>query len=189
MLASVPALLSTGCGDAGLDRTGPVPATTTATPNRSIGADAAGTVKATRLFIDLDTVRGTKNLTPTQAATEGCVQTSMFAKNEQIVFRLRVVDPGTGQEVDPKSIDHITVKFKNGMELAPAVYGPHPKELPNESYWAAYFVIPQDFPVGTIDYTVTAMDREGRTGVFTPLHFAANALLTVTAAVREDLSP
>ncbi|MFA7249474.1 MAG: hypothetical protein WC273_07545 [Dehalococcoidia bacterium] len=183
-VASMSALLSTACGGGSTEES-TTPAPTNAAPVKTDTTTAAApAAKTNRLFIDVDTVRGSKNLTKEDNAVIGCVQSSQFAKNEQIVFRFRVFDPDTGKEMDDKTMSKIIVKFKNGTELPAAAYGAHPKEPPNESFWTAAYVIPPDFPAGSIDYTVTATDKEGRVGTFTPVHFAANALLTVTNQVR-----
>ncbi|MCC6382180.1 MAG: hypothetical protein IT304_06700 [Dehalococcoidia bacterium] len=186
-IASVSALFA-ACGDDD-DNGGETQADTTptqpqATTSATVAAATAAPAKSTFLAVDVDTVRGSKNIADAEKATQSCVQANQFAKNEQIVFRIRVYDPATGKLLDDKAVDKIVVAFKNGQTLDPAKYGAHPKTEPNEYFWTQSFVIPETFPTGTIDFTVTATDKEGRTGAFTPIHFAATALLQVLEKVR-----
>lgn len=75
-------------------------------------------------------------------------------------------------------------EFSRRKSMEPMKYGPHPKTPPNESFWTQSFVIPEDFPTGTLDFTVTATDKEGRIGTFAPIHYAPSALLQVLDKVR-----
>jgi len=179
-LAAIPALVSACGGDDDAEATQPVP---TEPGGNSSGATQAPS-QANHLMVDLDTLRGSKNISAEDKPTQSCVQLNMFAKNEQIVFRVRIYDPTTGQAMDNTTIDKIEIKFKNGTALDPMKYGPHPKDAPNESFWTQSFVIPEDFPTGALDFTVTATDKEGRTGTFTPIHYSPSALLQILDKVR-----
>jgi len=177
-LASVPALVA-ACGgdDNSKEEAVPTqPATTGTNP-----AATAAPAKAAFLFIDLDTARGSKNIADADKATQSCVQLSRFAKNEQIVFRVRVYDPTTGKAMDDKQLKSVEVTLKDGTKLDPMKYGPHPKDPPNESFWTVGWVIPADYPVGTLDYTVTATSNDGVVGTFKQI---ALAPLTITDTVR-----
>lgn len=182
-LASVP-VLTAACG--GSDNNA---AATTAPQNTGTSAQVQtqATANAIQLFVDSDTVRGSKNV-PTGSA-DGCVQTNLFAKNEQIVWRIRVYDPVTGKQLSDADIDSIVVTLKDGTKTDPATYGAHPKTEPNESFWTAAFVVPSNYPTGSVDYTINVKAKDGRTGTFTQLHFAATAMMAVTDQVRPIIPP
>ncbi len=178
-LASVPALVVACGGDDDSSKDDAVatqPVNTGTTP-----AATAAPAKAAFLFIDLDVVRGSKNITDADKATQSCVQLSRFAKNEQIVFRARVYDPATGKAMDDKALKSVEVTLKDGTKLDAMKYGPHPKDPPNESFWTVGWVIPATYPVGTLDYTVTATSLDGVVGTFKQL---ALGPLTITDTVR-----
>jgi len=183
-IAAIPALVACG-GDDEDEAEQPVP---TEPQGNTGGSPTAAATEAPAtsqfLFVDVDTLRGSKNIAKDDKPTQSCVQLNRFAKNEQIVFRVRVIDPMTGKELDNTVVESVVIKFKTGQQLDPMKYGPHPKDPPNEAFWTQSFVIPEDFPVGSLDFTVTATDKEGRTGTFVPLHFAASALLQITDTVR-----
>ena len=181
-LASVP-VITAACGGSDSNSNA-----TTAPQDSGSSAQIQTQAPASKLlFVDSDTVRGSKNV-PTGSA-DGCVQTNLFAKNEQIVWRIRVYDPATGQQMDDSQIQSIVVTLKDGTKTDPASYGAHPKTTPNESFWTASWVIPTNYPTGAVDYTITATSKDGRTGTFTPVHFAATAMMAVTDQVRPIIPP
>lgn len=182
-LASVP-VLTAACGSDNSNA-----AATTAPQNSGTSAQVQTQAPANtiQLFVDSDTVRGSKNI-PTGAA-DGCVQSNLFAKNEQIVWRVRVYDPVSGKQLTDADLESIIVTLKDGTKLDPATYGAHPKTEPNESFWTAAFVIPPTYPTGSVDYTVAVKAKDGRAGTFTQLHFAATAMMAVTDQVRPIIPP
>ena len=178
-LAALPVLSAAACGgddSTNKEATQPVP-----TQPVNTGAGSQTAAKSTFLFLDADTVRGSKNIATADKATQSCVQLSRFQKNEEIVFRVRVYDPSTGKAMDDQSLAKVEVKLKDGTTLDPAKYGPHPKDPPNEYFWTTSWVIPEGYATGTLDYTITATDKEGRSGTFKQLPLAP---LTVTETVR-----
>ncbi|HEY5475853.1 MAG TPA: hypothetical protein VIK11_03965 [Tepidiformaceae bacterium] len=181
-LASVP-VLTAACG--GSDSNSSDTATTA--PGTSAQVQTQATKDAIQLFVDSDTARGSANL-PTGSA-DGCVQTNLFAHNEQIVWRMRVYDPVSGNQLTDADIASIIVTLKDGTKTAPATYGAHPKTEPNESFWTASWTVPSNYPSGSLDYTITATAKDGRTGTFTQLHFAATAMMAVTDQVRPIIPP
>ena len=61
------------------------------------------------LFIDADTVQGPANLTEEERPLLSCVQDSRFARNEEIVWRVKVIDPLTGQPMDDTGLESVEV--------------------------------------------------------------------------------
>ncbi len=183
-VASIPALLASCGGDDSNNNKTPTqpPAdnTTAAAATTATKAPAA----AVKLTVDVDVVRGSKNIAKADAPTQSCIQMNQFARNEQMVFRIRVIDPPTGKELTDKELKSVTVALKNGATVDPAKYGAHPKDPPNASFWTTSWVIPSDAPVGNVDMVITATDNEGRTGTWTPLMFPASAAMQVIDKTR-----
>jgi hypothetical protein len=145
----------------------------------------------TKLILDLDTVRGSANLPADAAikAARSCVQASKFPLGGQVVWRIKVVDPRTGSEMDDKALATVVVKLADGQTFK-ASYGVHGSSAPFESFWAVTWTIPVTYPTGAVDYTVTATDKEGRTGVWNQFK-VASAMLTVVPTeplVRNDVA-
>jgi hypothetical protein len=183
-LAAVP-VLTAACG--GSDNNNAAATTAPQDTGTSAQVQTQATANAIQLFVDSDTVRGSKNV-PT-GSTDGCVQTNLFAKNEQIVWRIRIYDPVTGKQLSDADMGDIIVTLKDGTKTAPATYGAHPKTEPNESFWTTSWVVPTTYPTGKLDYTITATAKDGRKGTFTQLHFADTAMMAVTDQVRPIIPP
>lgn len=129
------------------------------------------------LIIMSDMVEGTKNIPADQQKVRSCVLESQYPRNSEVVFRARVYDPKTGDMMDDTAVASLQVKLANGQTIT-MKYGAHPKTPPNEYYWTGSFVIPKDAPTGTMNYSIVATAKDGRTGTFKPFN-VATSLLTV----------
>lgn len=135
------------------------------TPAASAAKTSAGAGPA-KLALAVDMVLGSKNVPPDKRATS-CTLNSRFPRNSQMVWRARVFDPASGDQLDDKAMNKVEVKLANG-EAMDAVYAPHPKDPPGEAFWTASWMVPKDHPTGTLTYTVTATDKTGRIGEWKP---------------------
>lgn len=134
------------------------------------------------LMLVADTVQGPANLTDEERATGAiCVQKNKFAKNEEIVWRVRVVDPKTGAPMDDSALSSVVVRLPD-QELA-MHYGPHPNDNPVDFFWTVSFDVPESYPTGLLAYTVNATAADARTGAYSQFGVPA-AQLTVTDQVR-----
>lgn len=135
-------------------------------------AGAAAAQEAQKLFIEGDIVRGN-----TAAGITGpvCVLANQFKRREKIVFRIRVRD-GAGAPLDDKALKGIVVELSDGQTFA-ADYRARPpvsvrKTLgitePLDYFWSAVWLIPEDYPTGTLGYKVTATDMQGNSQTWTP---------------------
>lgn len=134
------------------------------------------------LILVADTVQGPTNLTDEErAAGAVCVQKNRFAKNEEIVWRVRVLDPTTGEPMDDQALSSVAVQLPDQqLDLR---YGPHPRDNPVDFFWTVAFDVPESYPSGLLNYTVSATANDGRTGTYNQFGVAA-AQLTVTDEVR-----
>jgi len=158
-----------------------------------IAAACAGTestpspaAASTALFIHADTVLGPKNLTDEEKPDKSCVFNSRFAHNEQVVWRVRVVDPATGAPMDDQALASLQLKLPD--ETLDLHYGGHPGSAPVDFFWTISWTVPEGYPTGTVDYTLVATAADGRTGEFSQFKVGA-AMLTVTDAVRAVIAP
>lgn len=92
-----------------------------------------------------------------------CVQASHFQHEQQVVWRVKVIDPATSEPMSDADLDSVVITLPDG-ETFDMAYGGHPHDDPLDSYWTANWVIPADYPSGTVDYTITATAADGRTG-------------------------
>ncbi len=140
----------------------------TATPASAVAAAAPA---STKLILTSDLIQGSKNVPKEDAALKSCVGSSRFARNSQMVFRIRVYDGRTNDPMDARALSKVTVRLANGTSID-AQFGPHPKDPPNETFWTASWVVPKDHPTGTLKYSIVATAADGRTGQFDPFPVA-----------------
>jgi hypothetical protein len=144
---------------------------------------AAQPPAAQSLIIDANTVAGAPQqggATPNVAGV--CVLTNQYKPGNEIVWRIKVYDPLTGKPMDDKALKSVEVSLKDGQKFD-AKYGPHPGQPgvpPTDYFWDATWLIPANYPTGSLPYQVTAQGSDGRTGTFTEFNIAPS-LLTVVA--------
>jgi hypothetical protein len=159
----------------------PVPASVAAS---EVALPSAAAV-AEALFIDGDTVLGPTNLTEEERPLKTCVQMSRFAHNEEIVWRVKVIDPASGEPMDDSALESVQVVM--GDQTLDLHYGPHPRDNPVDFFWTVAWEVPEDYPSGTVSYTLEATAVDGRTGTWEQFAVQA-AMLTITEDVREVIN-
>ncbi len=149
------------------------------------GQTATPTPKvAQTLILQADAVIGTVGV---KNPADICVQSSRFPQGGDVVWRIKVYDPATGQPMDDKALNSVVVSLKDGQTFK-AQYGPHPgappgqpQPPPTDYFWTAAWVIPNSYPTGSVPYTVAATSKDGRTGTFSEFNVAPSLLLVVAA--------
>ena len=135
-------------------------------------ANVSAAQEAQKLFIEGDIVRGN---TPNGITGPVCVLANQFKRKENVVFRIRVRNVA-GQPLDDKSLKGIVVELSDGQKF-PASYRPRPPanvratfglSEPADYFWSAAWLIPQDYPTGSLSYKVVASDMEGNAQSWTP---------------------
>lgn len=102
-----------------------------------------------------------------------CYATSRFKRGQRAGFRMTAVDGGTGEvENTAVMVIHITHGGKT-IDLPMRWRGnqPYPKQeylRPPVEMWTGVWEVPADAPIGTVNYTITATDRFGRTATYVP---------------------
>jgi hypothetical protein len=144
---------------------------------------AAQAQQPQKLFPEGDMVRGNS---PLGATGPICVLNSQFKRGENVVFRVRIRNT-MGQILDDKSIKSITVELSDGQKFN-GRYGGHPPRQPTDFFWTAAWMIPKDFPTGTLGYKVTVTDMEGNTQVWEPLK-EYRSWVVILPAIAEYTKP
>jgi hypothetical protein len=141
----------------------------------------AGPTPLAALYIDADTVQGPANLTEAERPTKTCVQGNRFAHNEEVVWRVKVIDPLTGKPMDDAALTSLQVVLPD--QTLDLHYGGHPRDTPVDFFWTVGWDVPEGYPTGTVGYTVKATSKDGRTGTWEEIKVAA-AMLQITDEVR-----
>jgi hypothetical protein len=103
-------------------------------------------------------------------STVPCVQSGVFKRGMRLVFRYEILDISTGKRVTDKDGATTKVRLQHGEELTArwAIRG-SVNALPDSAWmWDVAWDIPPDYPVGSLDYTITVSTKDGRTGTFVP---------------------
>jgi hypothetical protein len=108
----------------------------------------------------------------------GCVLNNVYKPGEEVVFRIRVYDPVTGDQMDNKALSSVIISLPDGQTFT-ANYGGHPSTNPLDHFWATSWAIPDNYPTGTITYTATATAVDGRTGTFDNFNVQPSLLTVV----------
>jgi hypothetical protein len=141
---------------------------------------------AANLFVAADMVQGSKNIPEDQRAAISCTLSSRFPRNSEMVWRVRVMDPQTGEAMGDEQMESVKIELANGTSID-MEYGPHPRNPPQTFYWTGSWVVPKDNPTGTLGYKIVATAKDGRTGTWEP--FAVQSSLpSITEEVLEDIA-
>lgn len=156
-------------------------------PACGAGAETTTTLAPAPLALGMtaDVVWGPLNIPDDQKATQVCVLGSRFPRNSEIVWRLRVTDPVTGEGMSDEMLTTVQVKLSDGQVLDMS-YRPHPKDNPTDYFWTVAFDVPVDYPTGNLGYEIVAVSGDGRTGTFAQFNVAPS-LLTITDEVLETI--
>ena len=136
-------------------------------------ANVSAAQEAQKLFVEGDIVRGN---TPNGATGPVCVLANQFKRKENVIFRIRVRNVA-GEPLDDKNIKTLVVELSDGKKF-PAAYRPRPPmsvrtafglKEPTDYFWTAAWLIPQDYPTGSLSYRVVATDMQGNTQDWVPL--------------------
>lgn len=146
-------------------------------------AAAAQAQAQQKLFLEGDMVRGNTALGATGPI---CVLNSQFKRKENVVFRVRMRN-AAGQPLDEKGIKSIVVELTDGQKFN-ARYGGHPPKTPEAFFWTAAWLIPENYPTGTLGYKVTATDMQGNTQTWEPLA-EHRSWVVILPAVAEYTKP
>jgi hypothetical protein len=135
-------------------------------------ANLSAAQEAQKLFIEGDIVRGN---TPNGVTGPVCVLANQFKRKENVVFRIRVRNV-VGEPLDDKNLKSLVVELSDGQKF-PAAYRSRPPNAvraafglsgPTDYFWSAAWLIPQDYPTGSLSYRVVATDTQGNTQSWTP---------------------
>jgi hypothetical protein len=100
-----------------------------------------------------------------------------FKRGEPVGWRMFVADPQTGNREESAQLV-VHVNFAGKTQDIPMRYRATAAQ-PERQFWVAKWIVPQDAPVGIVRYTVTATDKNGRTGEFKPFEVQASQLTIV----------
>ncbi len=113
-----------------------------------------------------------------------CVLRSQYKHNEEVVFRVRVLN-AAGDPVTDKDLAKLDVKLSSG-EVFAMKYGGHPHDKPLDSFWTAGWKVPVGYPDGSMSYSVIATEKDGSTQTWVPFNVAPSQLTILDGTVQGE---
>lgn len=103
-------------------------------------------------------------------ATIPCIQSGVFKRGMRLVFRFEVLDISTGKRITDKDGATVKVRLPHGEEvIARWTIRGSVNALPDSAWmWDAFWDIPLDYPIGSLDYSIVVSAKDGRTASFIP---------------------
>lgn len=135
-------------------------------------ASPSSAQEAQKLFIEGDIVRGN---TPNGITGPVCVLANEFKRKENVIFRIRVRN-AIGQPLDDKALMSLTVELSDGQNIPASYRARPPRNImaslgitePLDYFWSSAWLIPENYPTGSLSYRVVATDTQGNTQTWTP---------------------
>lgn len=106
-----------------------------------------------------------------------CTATSQFKRGEPVGFRMTAIDLATGKR--DRATQLVLHLAYGGRTLDLPMVDHETDRRPEANFWIAKWIVPEDAPMGTVSYSVTAKDPRGRTGEFKPFAIQASQLTIV----------
>jgi hypothetical protein len=140
----------------------------------SVALATAASAQDKRLFFEGDMVRSNQ---PGQAGPF-CVLASQFKRKEAVAWRIRVLD-SSGQQMGDKELKSVVVELSDGQKLT-TKFGPHPpRGTATDHFWSVQWIVPADYPTGSLVYKVVATDTQGRSQTCEPFKRGPTQLTVV----------
>ncbi|MBI4493691.1 MAG: hypothetical protein HY690_12945 [Chloroflexi bacterium] len=155
------------------------------TQKPAAAAEKPAAAGPSKLILSVDVVQGSKNLNDEEKKELSCVLNSRFPRNSQIVWRARIYDSRAAELMGDKAIENAEIRLANGTNIK-MKYGPHGDDPNKEEFWTGSWVVPKDYPTGSLLYSIAAAGLEGQTGEFKPYRVPAS-LLTIVEKVLPDV--
>ena len=95
-----------------------------------------------------------------------CALQSRFKKGDPVGFRAVAIDPVTG-EMEPSAQFVVHLTYAGQSQDVPMRYRATERQ-PERQFWVAKWIVPATAPIGIVRYTISAKDKNGRTGEWKP---------------------
>lgn len=106
-----------------------------------------------------------------------CFLSNRYKRGEPVGFRMTAINSATGKrDRATELVVHLTY---GGKTIDLPMRDRQNEKQPEREFWVLKWVVPDDAPIGIVQYTVTAKDPQGRTGEWRPFVVEASQL-TIT---------
>ena len=104
------------------------------------------------------------------APTQPCIQSGVFKRGQKMVVRFEILDTATSKRVTDKDAATIRLVLPHGEEIPGrwAIRGGGAAMADSAWMWDTSWDIPPDYPVGSFDYRISIVAKDGRKMTFSP---------------------
>lgn len=91
----------------------------------------------------------------------GCSVQNRYYRGQKVVFRVKVINPQTGAEMDNTSLNGVTVHVPSGNGSTKdlnAGWGKHG----TDHFWAVAWTVPSGYPAGKVNYTISVTNHQSQ---------------------------
>ena len=115
----------------------------------------------------------TANVAPNKygfAPTQPCIQSGVFKRGQKMVVRFEILDTATGKRVTDRDGATIRLILPHGEEIHGrwTIRGGGAAMADSARMWDTSWDIPPDYPVGSFDYRISIVAKDGRKTMFSP---------------------
>src|SRR5687768_10550130 len=97
-----------------------------------------------------------------QGRPNNCVMANRYKRGDAVGFRMTAIDPMSGKrDRAAELVVHITY---GGKTVDVPMRDRQTEQQPERDFFVAKWVVPDDAPIGAIRYSVTAKNKQGKTG-------------------------
>jgi hypothetical protein len=109
---------------------------------------------------------------------KNCNLSNVYKRGEPVGWRIEAVDPETGQHIEPDAELIVHVSYAGKTQDIKMRWRATAAQ-PERQFWVAKWIVPDDAATGIVRFTVTAKDKNGRTGEYKPFDVDASQLTIV----------
>jgi hypothetical protein len=117
------------------------------------------------VFLYVDTVNGSRPAPGTKPRPVGCTQWTNWKRGEQIVFRIwgSVADTGAILNTENVKYAYVSVPGQPNLKLN---WGAHGAQTNRVWFWTAAWVVPADYPLGSLKARIVFKTEENKFGIY-----------------------
>lgn len=141
----------------------------------SVGAQAPYPGKSVDIAVYADTVSSSRG---DVRLARVCTQTNTFPRKARVVFRAWAVDTKSGKAMGVDEMRYAYVKIPGQPNLK-LNWGSHGAVGNKVNFWSGAWAIPDDYPLGVVNFRIVFKSEDGRFGTFSQPPWSSSQL-TVT---------
>ena len=117
------------------------------------------------VFLYVDTVNGSRPAPGTKPRPVGCTQWTNWKRGEQIVFRIWGSEADTGAILNTENVKYAYVSVPGQPNLK-LNWGAHGAATNRVWFWTAAWVVPADYPLGSLKARIVFKTEENKFGIY-----------------------